>query len=111
MVSTGGSAASPSTMHDAHVDARDVALDERAVGVLREQLVEHAAERDRVLDHALLADALARALEVRLRDHREGQLVEAAARQRGSRDEAPARAGHAAAGELLLRERLVERDA
>src|ERR1019366_7360125 len=57
------------------------------------------------------ADALARPLEVRLHDRRERQLVEAAALERGARDEAAARARNAPPGELLLRERLVERHA
>ena len=89
-----------------------VALDERAVGVLREQLVEHAAERDGVLDDAVLADALARALEVRLHD------APGTAARRGRRSRSVARVtkrprglGHAPAGELLLGERLVERHA
>ena len=75
----GGQRRQPLDEHDAHVDAREVALDERAVGVLGEQLVEHATELDRILDDVLGTDALARPFEVRLHDHREGQLVESAA--------------------------------
>jgi hypothetical protein len=107
----GGQRRQPLDEDDAHVDARDVLLDDGAVRVLHEQVFEHARELGRILDDVLLADPLAGSLEVRFDNRGEGELVEAAVLERAPRDEAPGGARNAKAGELLFGERLVQRHA
>ncbi len=100
---------------DAHVDAGNVALEQDAIRIRVEELVDRATEVDRIFRDARLRNALRRAFVVRLRDggpsKKTDEVVETAPPQARARDESTARRRDAASRENFFGERFVERDA
>jgi len=101
---------------DDHVEPLDVLLDEHAIGIGAERALQRARELARLLDdraaERTIVDALARALVVRLDDHRErepGAALDDGVVVAG-RDEHAARGVDPAARHEQLGQPLVERD-
>jgi hypothetical protein len=101
----------PLEVANGDVDPRDVRLDEQSLGVSGKHLFDRPGKVDRLVDHRALRDSLRRSLVVGLNDHRKNEVVEPSRAQRVPRDEPASRRGDAVAGDDLLGEGFVERDA